>query len=58
MVDLFRVPNPFVEVPEVIKQAALDASAVVAYEPKVYQEPLLMPYVYEKGAASTYCRSA
>ncbi|WVR04152.1 hypothetical protein IAU60_001151 [Kwoniella sp. DSM 27419] len=49
------VPNPFVEIPGVIKQAALDAVAVVAYEPKIFAEPKLMPYVCQKGAASTYC---
>lgn len=49
------VPNPFVAVPGVIRQAALDAIAVVAYEPKIFAEPGLKPYVCQQGAASN-CR--
>jgi hypothetical protein len=52
--DHFSVPNPFETVPGVIKQIALDAISVVAYGGKVPVEPLLMPYVCEKGA-SGYC---
>ncbi|WVQ94658.1 hypothetical protein IAU59_001738 [Kwoniella sp. CBS 9459] len=50
------IPNPFVEIPGVIRQAALDAISVVAYEPKVFAEPKLMPYVCQRGAAPSYCK--
>jgi hypothetical protein len=56
MSSFFSAPNPFVTIPGIIKQAALDAVAVVFYKPKVFAEPKLMSYVCKSGSASSYCK--